>query len=175
MQEVSFFENVLDEAFCRLLFHDSRAKLRSSFEYTKSNFHWDQAVVQASTVVLVRPLPIPFARLVVERLVEKSILPHHDFNVANYAWTRMSYIPWHDDGSKSTAVTLYLNEVWEKDWGGLFLYELAQPGIHGYRPKFNCCVRVVGGISHATTPVSLDAAEPRFTLQIFPNQKAGGE
>jgi len=50
-----------------------------------------------------------------------------DFNLLSYdisvTYTlggRYSFIPWHDDGIHKLAVTLYLNEYWDKDWAGLF-------------------------------------------------------
>lgn len=170
MQDVSFFDDVLDEKFCNHLLKDAREKLSSGYEFDASNFHWKPAVVRSSAVVMVRRISEPISTLIVDQLARKAILPSRDFTVLNYAWTRMSFIPWHEDGGKSMAVTVYLNDVWERNWGGLFLYEGPDSGIRGFAPRFNACVRSMGGVSHATTPVSLDAPEPRFTLQVFPKK-----
>jgi Rps23 Pro-64 3,4-dihydroxylase Tpa1-like proline 4-hydroxylase len=104
---------------------------------------------------------------IILRLIARGILDHPRFAVMMYAWTKLSYIPWHNDVGHNIAVTIYLNDQWPIDWGGLFLYRDGAD-IRGYAPRFNTGLRNQGNVLHSTTPVSLDAETPRFTLQLFP-------
>lgn len=174
MNDIEFFESVFQEPFCSFLLANARASLKESTEFQRSNFHWDPAIRKSSAVVLVRDIEPVLSGLVLDNLSERGLIAHRDYHVMNYAWTRLSYIPWHNDGHTHDALTIYLNDVWELDWGGLLLYQNAKKQIIGYPPIFNCGFRNNSNVLHATTPVSLDAPEPRFTLQIFSTRRAGG-
>ena len=82
-----------------------------------------------------------------------------------YKWLPGSFIPFHNDESSSLASTIYLNESWDKDYGGLFLYEEEQE-IKGYVPKYNSAVINKNNVSHSTSIIS-PTAPKRETLQIF--------
>jgi hypothetical protein len=146
---------------------NARKSLSESSEFQRSNFHWEEGIRKSSAAVLVRDIEPVLSGLVLDKLLERGVIEHRGYHVMNYAWTRLSYIPWHDDGHVGDAVTIYLNDVWEPDWGGLFLYKNRADQIFGHAPSFNCGLRNKGTLPHATTPVSLDAPEPRFTLQLF--------
>jgi hypothetical protein len=164
---MEFFDNVFEEPVCRFLLANSRASLSGSSEFRRSNFHWQPELRQSSAVVLVRDIEPVLSGLLLDKLIERKIVEHREYRVMNFAWTRLSYIPWHDDYRVKDAVTIFLNDVWELDWGGLFLYQDEATQILGYPPTFNCGLRNQGNVLHATTPVSLEAPEPRFTLQLF--------
>lgn len=166
MTTIAFFDNVFDEQFCRFLLANARASLETGTEFTRSNFHWDERIRKSSAPVLVRDYDDVLARLILDRLLARGLIPDADYRVMNYAWTRLSYIPWHTD-AKQQGVTVYLNERWELDWGGLFLFKDELGDIRAVPPNFNYAVRNDNSVPHATTPVSLDAPEPRFTLQLF--------
>jgi Rps23 Pro-64 3,4-dihydroxylase Tpa1-like proline 4-hydroxylase len=89
----------------------------------------------------------------------------------NYVWTRLSYIPWHNDAASRIAITIYLNEYWDPDWGGIFLYstDIEPRNIKGYVPKFNTAIKNNNKILHSTTMISMDAKSPRITIQLFTN------
>ena len=86
----------------------------------------------------------------------------------NFVWTKLSYILWHNDPTASSAITVYLNEIWHKDWGGIYLFnESDGEQIRGYIPKFNSAVKNDSRIMQATTIVSSDAETPRITVQLY--------
>ncbi|HEX5238872.1 MAG TPA: 2OG-Fe(II) oxygenase [Sphingomicrobium sp.] len=167
MARIAFYEDVLDERLCTFLLNNARERLKEGTEFSRSNFHWKPAIRKSSAVVLVRDYEPHLAQLILANLAERKIVEHGDYHVMNYAWTQLSYIPWHDDDQRSEALTIYLNDRWEADWGGLFLYRDDERQIRGFAPKFNCGLRNDNNVLHATTPVTLDAPEPRFTLQLF--------
>jgi len=88
-------------------------------------------------------------------------------SITFHYWQPSSFIPWHDDGNKSAAATIYLNEYWDADYGGLFLYdELNGEGIRGIVPHFNKCIFQPGGLWHCTTQTHFKAPV-RKSLQVF--------
>ena len=64
--------------------------------------------------------------------------------------------------------TVYLNDRWEAEWGGHFLYRLPDGAIaEPVVPRFNRAVVNGSALKHCTTVVEVSAPEPRFTLQVF--------
>jgi Rps23 Pro-64 3,4-dihydroxylase Tpa1-like proline 4-hydroxylase len=82
----------------------------------------------------------------------------------------MSLINWHDDGHSGNGkegihMTIYLNDKWEWNWGGLFCWEDGQE--HKVkRPQFNHGLTVSKGHQHCVTVLS-PKAPVRKTLQII--------
>lgn len=168
--QVEFFEDVFDPPFCTFLLKDAQAKLASGDEFARSNYQWSSNIVRASQPVLIRDYDPSLSAIILGQLTKRGVIDAGDFVVRNYAWSRLSYIPWHNDGMHEVAITVYLNDVWEQDWGGIFLYMDEMSGIRGYAPKFNTGLKNRGHILHSTSMVTPDAAGPRFTLQIFPKK-----
>ena len=80
---------------------------------------------------------------------------------------RYSFIPWHDDGIHKLAVTIYLNEVWDKDWAGCLLYqEQGAEEIKAIYPEFNKAVLISTPLQHTTIMPNLQAPL-RISLQLF--------
>jgi hypothetical protein len=169
---IVFYEDVFEPAFCRHLLKDARGSLTEGRTFTRSNFQWKERVVRSSMPVLVRDYGAAEAALILAQLVKKGLIENDDYHVMNYAWTRLSYIPWHSDGSKDVAVTIYLNDEWPKDWGGIFLYVDEGSELRGRFPAFNSGLKNSANLLHATTPVALDAAEPRYTVQLFSGRRS---
>jgi|TARA_B100001996_G_scaffold108049_1_gene81633 hypothetical protein len=79
-------------------------------------------------------------------------------------WMRHAGINWHDDSNHIFGATLYLNE-WQKEWGGLFLWE--DKDLHCICPEKG--MLVVNDIRqpHSVTPVTIRAPYGRKSIQIF--------
>ena len=167
MGKIQFFEEMFEPRLCTFLLDNARSSLAKTSEFTRSNFHWSEGIRKSSAAVLVRDMEAPLSSLVLEKLAERGIIKHQNYQVMNYAWTRLSYIPWHEDAHVQDAVTIYLNDKWDLDWGGLFLYQDGKGRILGYAPAFNCGLRNQANVAHSTTPVTLDAPEPRFLSSCF--------
>lgn len=78
---------------------------------------------------------------------------------------RLSFIPWHDDHNHVFSVTVYVNEVWDRDWGGHFLYE-HDNALHAVLPAFNTAVGFACPLQHCTMMPNLNAPL-RESIQIF--------
>ncbi|GAA4051313.1 2OG-Fe(II) oxygenase [Parerythrobacter jejuensis] len=169
MSEIAFFDEALDPAFARALVLDARRQLDQGSREWFTNFTWSEKIRRASHPVLIRTYDPRQVAMICQQLEAKGVIePGHEWRVTNTAWTRLAYIPWHNDTKHAEAVTVYLNEEWDPDWGGLFLWrDGANGAIHAKEPLFNTALRNSGAVLHATTPVMLDAPEPRFTVQLF--------
>lgn len=167
MADIEFYDGIFEPDFCQWLLEDSRANIVQGHEYSRSNLHWPQNIVRGSAAVLVRNYRDEIKRGILLGLTQRGLITHGEYHVMNYAWLRFSYIPWHNDGHRKEALTIYLNDVWDADWGGLFLYRDPAQAIHGFAPKFNCGLRNSAHVHHCTTMVTSEASEPRFTLQLF--------
>lgn len=173
MSSVSFFENVFPEDFCKFLLRDSLENLRSGREMWRSNLTWDPAVVRASSPILLRTYNELLKNSILKQLLDSKVIQHKEYTVLNYACTKLSYIPWHSDKLYDNAVTVYLNETWDRDWGGIYLFRDEEAAtIRGYIPKFNSAIKNDARTLHSTTIMSSDAEIPRITLQLFSPKQA---
>jgi Rps23 Pro-64 3,4-dihydroxylase Tpa1-like proline 4-hydroxylase len=78
---------------------------------------------------------------------------------------RFSFIPWHTDENHILSVTIYLNEVWDRDWGGFFLYE-NKDGLGAILPRFNTAVGFKCPMTHCTVMPTINAPL-RESIQVF--------
>ena len=84
-----------------------------------------------------------------------------------YIWHRGSHITWHTDKRYSFGSTIYLNKEWDKNDGGLYLWQDDDHQIHAEVPEFNKMVLNSQGTHHAVSMISNQAREMRTTLQIW--------
>jgi len=93
---------------------------------------------------------------------------HQDL-VQIYFWSQHSRIEWHNDGhsdhpDRCGGVTIYLNQNWQPEWGGDFLYRSTDSDVQRITPVYNRGVFITD-LEHRTTPVT--GTEWRKTLQIW--------
>lgn len=168
------YENFLEEDLLNDVVEYADKIYRSPLNQVTTNAYWKKDVVHDSTPVLVHHIPQHTEKNIWERIckaVERKtgITDVTDINV--YFWTRLSYIPWHNDGHVHAAITVYLNKDWKPDYGGLFLYDYEHNGrIRGIIPIYNGALLQTQGLWHSTTPVNW-SANVRITLQIFKRKK----
>lgn len=165
---LDLFDDVLDLRLARLV-HETARGWYGAGTFHRSNADWQPAIVRASTGVLIRDFGGGIGETLLALLHQRQIIESRSYSLSLYAWLPGSYIPWHNDGRHAAAVTVYLNQYWDRDWGGLFLYEDTDGAIHAVVPRFNLGLRNSANLRHATTPVTADAVEPRYTLQLFPS------
>jgi len=76
-----------------------------------------------------------------------------------------SQIGWHEDYTPIN-VSIYLNEFWDKNWGGLFMY-IEDGNLKGFVPEFNTAVVAKGQIQHHVSMISAAAPVRRYSIQLF--------
>ena len=171
MQGLDLFEAALDPQLVRLVLRTARGWYGDG-AFHRTSADWEKSIVRASQPVLIRDFGGPIGATIIAALHQRGILSDRAYGLMLYAWPSASYIAWHSDGRHRDAVTVYLNETWDRDWGGLFLYEDVERDIRAVVPRFCLGLRNSAKLFHATTPVTPDAPEPRFTLQLFPTPQA---
>lgn len=83
-----------------------------------------------------------------------------------YFWIPGSYIPWHNDVIYTAGLTIYLNDYWKIEYGGLFQFYTKPNVVETITPSANLGVYQEGGVPHSTTVVAKNAPVRR-TLQVF--------
>lgn len=101
--------------------------------------------------------------------VLKSYLPSCDSLTFQYfAWKSNGGIALHSDNNKKFGATIYLNKEWDKNFGGIFLWE-ENGELKGLSPEHNTMVLNDEKQPHMVTPVSPLVPNFRFTIQIWGN------
>ena len=142
-------------------------------EFEKSNFKdnlvWEDDVKHFSHPVKISEInDSDIIKLISDTLKNINIAPLNKNVIKGclfYKWEPGCYIPWHQDSNHSAGLTIYLNDDWSYENGGLFLYE-ENNDIKTIIPQKNKAVLQVGGVPHSTTIVS-KYSKPRKTIQIF--------
>lgn len=155
-------------------------------EYVTKNFHefcwrpnagvWDPGLTLGSSAIMVMgidELKEELSEICLDILgIDKKLMlsvPHPMFYDAPIG----SYVNWHSE-EVPLSISVYLNELWKREWGGLFLYEKDE-AIHGVIPKFNRAVISGPGVPHAVTTINPVADNHRYSIQLFFTNKGNNE
>ena len=89
-----------------------------------------------------------------------------------YIWQHNSGISLHDDGNRKFSATAYLNNFWNSNWGGTFLWyensdDISTGKVNGLIPQCKTLVVNDEKQSHFVTPVAFTAPDFRVTIQIW--------
>jgi hypothetical protein len=115
-------QNILSEQLIAKL----KAFTRDGKQPTQTNFFgYDKGVTGFSNAVFGFTLSEDLKSEVCQEFLAKGIFNKEpkDWKVFIHLMSRASFIPWHDDNTYAYSGTVYLNEVWDKNWGGYFAYE----------------------------------------------------
>ena len=164
-KKIQVFENFLPEALYRECNDYSLNAYVSGDHAFKTNYHWHPYMVQDSAPVLIHDMKegelYEKVRDHVEGVTGRKIAKWWMF----YYWTRYSFSPWHNDDNHHGGMTIYLNDHWDPNWGGAFLWHEAEE-IKALYPSPNRAVLQTGGIAHTVIPVTF-AGNVRRTIQLF--------
>jgi hypothetical protein len=178
-----YHENVLDPELCRTIFNESLSLFNTGERVWSTSYHWELPYNSENFPWYIRDIDEVKSKEILTQLHAKGMIDdiNKEYNVMSYVGTRLCYIPWHNDGVWTEAVTIYLNEEWPADWGGLFLYKESfdDNKVSGYQPKFNCAIRQkqgdLPGVMHTVSAISTFSKCPRITIQIFPRKYKHGQ
>jgi Rps23 Pro-64 3,4-dihydroxylase Tpa1-like proline 4-hydroxylase len=107
------------------------------------------------------------AKDLIESKLQKYLKPGEKIqSVQYYEWHQMSQINWHNDSGKKASMTIYLNDTWNRDWGGFFCWKDENNQCHMIIPKFNSGIIARGNPEHHVSLVN-PFAPTRKTLQIW--------
>jgi hypothetical protein len=170
--KVECFDNFFSEDLYDELVGTARSLLKTDSHSFISNAWWDKKIVRDSFPVLIHHIykESELFKKCHQQIEEKTNFYVKGHDIMIYYWTRFSYIPWHDDGIYAAGLTVYLNEVWDHDYGGFFLYEEEKNDLRAIIPRKNLGLLQKGGTKHCTTPVNFDGGM-RITIQTFLESK----
>jgi 2-oxoglutarate-Fe(II)-dependent oxygenase superfamily protein len=179
------FHNQLDVNVCKRICDFVSEQLMSANHKKPavtmwSNFAWPQRIVKDSTAVFIFVTPQQFLEDIQHCLQQLSIFdPEKDYPFINesnpdqssicltYVWTPHSYIPAHSDGKHRKTITIYCNEFWGSERGGILQWFNAEKKT--WEELVPTCGTVVFNDKdevHTTTPVQ-PPGNFRVSLQIF--------
>lgn len=130
------------------------------------NTSWDKGIKDFSKPVFVHTIQDASIRNEVQANLLRLGIKRPMKNVMLYFWIPGSYIPWHDDGIYTAGLTIYLNEFWKVEYGGLFQFTTTSNVVETIVPSGNMGVYQEGGVPHSTTVVAKHAPVRR-TIQVF--------
>jgi Rps23 Pro-64 3,4-dihydroxylase Tpa1-like proline 4-hydroxylase len=134
----------------------------------KTNRQWEETIIKDSNTILVHDI----VNQQIQEDLRNELKKAYDYNINElmlYFYSPGCHIPWHNDSHCLGAVTIYLNDNWNRDHGGLYLYDSVD-GIRGVVPEKNMLVFQPGGIRHSVSVLS-PAAPFRVTIQAFMYKK----
>jgi len=130
------------------------------------NTSWGKGVKDFSKPVFVHTIQDASIRNEVQANLLRLGIKRPMKDVMLYFWIPGSYIPWHHDGIHTAGLTIYLNEFWKVEYGGLFQFTTTSNVVETIVPSGNVGVYQEGGVPHSTTVVAKHAPVRR-TLQVF--------
>jgi len=133
-----------------------------------TNSVWDEYLYSSSALTFVTPASELDKYLL--PLFEKAdpMFKNAQIDTQFCLWGKGSTIPFHNDSHVAFAATVYLNEKWNIEDGGLFLWRDNNTNeLLVVNPEYNICVINNLRESHHVSVVSYGAKQFRMTLQIW--------
>ena len=149
-----------------------------------SSSGWDQNLSLISANTLTHRITDEIIKKEIKKNIETSLNINFeekelDFTSSIYVWSGGSYIAWHNDAPYPYNGTIYLNEEWDSNDGGIFLYKENHTNeIKGIGPTYNSMVVNSGTEDnthnfHCVTCIVPGTIKKRVTLQwrTYPKKK----
>jgi hypothetical protein len=168
------YNNVLNEELIKNIMEYFKFILQK--DVWSSSLGWDQDLSLISTNTLTHEITDKILRKEIKKSIEEAIKVDFDeedldFSPWIYVWSGGSYITWHPDTCYPYNGTIYLNEEWDTNDGGVFLYKENDTNeIKGIEPTYNSMVVNSGTEtdphnSHCVTCIVPGTVKKRVTLQ----------
>lgn len=168
---VTTYENLLsDDLFSETLEYTKLLMIDKKDKFTSSLLNWDDSLKGNSVPILRYQFDLLDTTLMfkIKNEIEKKI--NYSFlGGALHLWPNSSYITWHNDYHADAALTIYLNEKWDKNWGGYLMYENGDK-IEAIKPQKNLGVLQENRVNHSVTTINV-GADLRISLQFFLTKK----
>lgn len=135
--------------------------------FSSSISHWEKNLTDGSVPILRYVLQNEDVELsqIIRKEIEQKI-PYYVNGILIHICPRLSFIPWHDDGLHTAALTVYLNKKWNPNWGGYFMYSENDGEIKAIFPERNLGILQKGGVLHSVSGITMNAGY-RISIQCF--------
>lgn len=174
------YNEVLNEELIKNIMEYFKSMLKR--DVWSSSSGWDQNLSLISTNTLTHGITDNTLKKEIKKSIEEAIKVDFDeegleFFPHIYMWSGGSYITWHPDDNYLYNGTVYLNEEWDSNDGGVFLYkDNFTNEIKGIEPTYNSMV--VNSKTkhdphnvHCVTCIVPGTIKKRVTLQWRTNPK----
>ena len=165
---------IVENALSDELFKELRAYSRTTKLMNTSTTKWHSSLVGWSTPIMCWPIK----GKLLERC-QKELRKHVASEFRKSKWVAnihvggmLSYIPWHSDDHHKVNITVYLNEDWNADCQGYFLYDDGGAATGEWKaitPRRNLALVYETPLLHSVA-LSHTRAPLRESLQIFINE-----
>jgi|TARA_B100001996_G_scaffold233879_1_gene180560 hypothetical protein len=164
---MKLIRNVLPESTIKL-FNSEMDRMLDQRCWSLSSTTWGSTLHDGIDGVCAAATPSAMLLVKLRTIIKKYFPSSRNLNCNYHLWLSKSGINWHDDKmpNRTFGATLYLND-WQKDWGGLFLWEDKEKEIHCICPKAGTLVINTEYEEHSVTQVSSLAKYPRRSIQIW--------
>jgi Rps23 Pro-64 3,4-dihydroxylase Tpa1-like proline 4-hydroxylase len=166
---MQILQNVLSEETISAVITQVNTSI-SQNKWSVSTFWWSKDIRIGNHVGVVTQIAKDDVIALIDQDI-RPLLPAYDkLEVQYYLWPEGSNISWHDDGDgqKKLGATIYLNQEWHPDYGGLFIWEERDTKeLKVLCPSYNTMVVNDKAEMHLVTPVTSAAPLARLSLQIW--------
>lgn len=128
---------------------------------------WDPKLVGTSGTIFLYYLKDELLESVKAEIITKfPNVKSCKFSVAYTLGSRLSYVQWHCDQDHKYALTVYLNEHWDRNWSGSLIYQDSDNQLIAVYPEYNKTISFAPPVWHTTNMPNI-LAPLRESLQIF--------
>lgn len=162
----NFFSNEICSELDILISRITSKENNTTPMYSTSIYSWKDELISHSTPILRYPITIEYNKLLSK--IKREIFVKTNYQIDNvliHFWPKLSYITWHEDLVYKGALTVYLNKIWDSNWGGYFMYQ-ENDEIKAIKPEYNLGVLQENGVSHCVSTVNINA-DIRISIQVF--------
>jgi hypothetical protein len=168
---MKLFKQVLKPETIDLILEEAQSSFTENV-WCSSALSWTDGIrVGSLASAFCKPLSPSHRRRVLEE-IHTTLPPHNKLFVDIYVWPPGACISEHDDSRHLWGATIYLNEDWHVNYGGIFLWfdEKTQEWKMKV-PEYNTLMLNDEQERHLITPVTYATRYLRYTLQIFAAQE----
>ena len=169
---MKLFRNVLSPHTLDAVYTSVRGFLREE-KWAISYYVWPTTLIEGHLCPTLRAaLPDKLKQTVRNELSSCISFPElQTADLVYQVWLPGSGINAHPDTHVPWAATIYLNH-WHQDWGGLFIYHESEGPVvrKCLVPEENTMILNDEHKYHQVTPVTINAKQPRFTIQVWPKR-----
>ena len=167
---MKIIDNVLSDSLYQECLHTIKHLVEQKV-WSSSSLTWDADITQGIQGSCISTLIPENLKTKVLDEIKHNLPPFDEIVIQFYIWQPMSAIAWHNDSNHNFGATIYLNQQWYINGGGIFLYQTKEQKdtrhMNALLPQKNTMVINENHEYHMVTPVSFGVPECRCTIQIW--------
>jgi len=162
---MKIFKNVLDQETLVNVQKDIKY-LSSKNVWRSSQMCWSEYLLGKMTGDCISTYVSSDIGNEIKKCISDKLPPAKELMIQYYVWKQNSGIALHDDGGYTYGATIYLNNNWDINSGGIFLWK-EEDNLKGICPEYNTMILNDEHKFHLVTAVSPLVTEFRYTIQIW--------